>query len=106
MCTGILLRMSHALILHMYLTLLLMQHESQELANWLACHQNRALEQLKSLRTILESTQSTASAAADNMKGQQANIAMLAQKEQQYTQQLQMLEEKLTSAKYSPLVCL
>lgn len=80
------------------------QHDSQELAIWLACHQSRAVKQLQNLRSMLDSAQDTASLAADGMKGHQANIAMLAQKEQQYAQQLQTLEDKLSSANYSPLV--
>lgn len=81
-----------------------MQHESQQLSTWLACHQNAALKQLNTLRSVLESVQSTASATADDIHRHQTNIAMLAQKEQQYMLQLQTLEEKLKSVKYSPLV--
>lgn len=81
-----------------------MQHESQELAAWLACHQNAALKQLKKLRSILESAQSMSSATADHVQRHQTNIGMLAQKEQQYALQLQTLEDKLATAKYSPLV--
>ena len=81
-----------------------LQHEAQELATWLACHQDAALKQLKTLRNVLEVVQSTASATADDIQRHQTNIAMLAQKEQQYKLQLQTLEEKLTTVKYSPLV--
>lgn len=81
-----------------------MQHDSQELAAWLACHQHAALKQLKKLRTVLESAQRTATATADHVQRHQTNIGMLAQKEQQYTLQLQTLEDKLTTAKYLPLV--
>ncbi|KAL3143376.1 hypothetical protein ABBQ38_002204 [Trebouxia sp. C0009 RCD-2024] len=80
------------------------QHESQELATWLACHQDAALKQLNTLRNVLEAVQSTAPATADDIHRHQTNIAMLAQKEQQYTLQLQTLEEKLTNVKYSPLL--
>lgn len=82
----------------------MLQHDSQELATWLGCHQDAALQQLKKLRGTLQSMQSTASAVADHVQLQQTNIAMLAQKEQQYALQLQTLEDKLTTAKYSPLV--
>lgn len=82
----------------------MLQHDSQELATWLACHQDAALQQLKKLRRNLQSVQSTASAVADHIQLHQTNIAMLAQKEQQYALQLQTLEDKLTVAKYSPLV--
>ena len=81
-----------------------MQHDSQELATWLACHQDAALKQLKTLRSNLETVQSTACASADHVHRHQSNITMLAQKEQQYALQLQTLEERLTSVKYSPLV--
>ena len=82
-----------------------MQHESQELTAWLAAHQDRAVQQLKTLTGVLDSHQNAASALEEQVSGHQANIAMLTQKEQQYAQQLCVLEEKLTSAKYSPLVC-
>ncbi len=81
-----------------------MQHESQELATWLAHKQNSAVQQLKKLRSVLDSAQSSGIAASDQTNGYQHNIAMLAQKEQQYTHQLQVLEEKLASVQYSPLV--
>jgi len=81
-----------------------MQHESQELATWLAHRQNSAVQQLKMLRSALDSAQSNEIAATDQTNGYHHNIAMLAQKEQQYTHQLQVLEEKLASVQYSPLV--
>lgn len=81
-----------------------MQHESQELATWLAHKQSSAVQQLKKLRLALDSAQSNAIAATDQTNGYHHNIAMLAQKEQQYTHQLQVLEEKLDSVQYSPLV--
>lgn len=81
-----------------------MQHESQELATWLAHRQSSTVQQLKKLRSALDSAQSQAIPATDQTNGYHSNIAMLAQKEQQYTHQLQVLEEKLASVQYSPLV--
>ncbi|DBA75170.1 hypothetical protein WJX77_006789 [Trebouxia sp. C0004] len=78
------------------------QHESQELATWLAHKQNSAVRQLKKMRLALDSAQSNG--ITDQTNGYHHNIAMLAQKEQQYTRQLQILEEKLASVQYSPLL--
>ena len=81
-----------------------MQHESQELATWLAHKKNSAVQQLKKLRSALDSAQSNEIAATDQTSGYRHNIVMLGQKEKQYTHQLQVLEEKLASVQYSPLV--
>ena len=83
---------------------LIVQHESHELSHWLTSKKASALQQLKHLLRVLEAAQIQAAESANRASSHNHNVEMLAQKEQQYTQQLQNLEHKLTSVNYSPLV--
>ena len=81
-----------------------MQHESHELNVWLSGKKASALQQLKNLQKVLEAAQIQAAESANRASSHNQNVEMLAQKEQQYMQQLQSLEQKLSNANYSPLV--
>ena len=82
----------------------LVQHASQEFDIWLADKKGNALQQLKKLQEVLEITQGQAADSANRASSHNQNVEMLAQKEQQYIQQLQNLEQKLMNVNYSPLV--
>ena len=72
---------------------------------WLIQHQQVAMQQVHKLQGVLANTQMQAKASAENAVMHRQNIDVLAQKGEQYRQQLASLESKLADVGLEPEVC-